>query len=860
MTKTAFSHEALESQERFSMEISNRVDRRWCVSRYLLAVRCGVVFFVLIAAVIAAQPACAEPATLLQRLQEGDLSLDGVAKSRLEVEMKDVIGLARPISQRIPIEAQYHPDPVAAHPDLSLTLGSTLVWGKDAFAAKDAYAIGFALGTPARLPEVTEAVHKLHKGYQPIVESRWKVGEITLDRVAFGVLPANDAVVTGNEKQDIVVRFSVTNGSAAPTTTSLVVLTGRADGRETGELGYGPFLAPVSRWQHKEIQVESSPGSLSVGGRILLAYHSSAPTPAEWLPSFEAVQGKSGKTVVLNNGLRFNLQLQPKETRTIDFIVASNSQLYPTSERDRLATVDFESSLARAESQWDRPLRSGMKFVTPEPQLNDIYKHLLLSINMFKEPNTNWSRPNHLFVWPEAIWPWEFTRVSIPLDSLGYHKEMGSCLQYFVEHQSGVGKYGRDVAAEGEAKFTRGCFVGYPFRWTCTTGSVLSSMAMHYRYSRDAEWLKTNRQTILAAWDWIQKNRETTRTLAADGTKVTHFGLLPKGRVHDWAGHRYHYCFSDGFTWKGMADMAVAFREAGLPEADRLARDADEYRQCILDVLHRVEFADPDTGLLFVPNTVYYRQGERGGAWVADGPLALFDADILHPVRDAKYWESMVATMQRKWGTLGGLVEHFSAAEDQSKVDKTSPFYYCNQAEMTYFRNYLARGEFEKAQLVFYTNLIYGMSPDLYQTVERVNVTDANFSPFQPNASGNGRILDMMRRMVIDEQDEAQGVLWLLRGCPRRWFATDKSIVVTDAPTLFGKMAMQTTCTKDAITIDIDPPTDRPLKQLRIVVRHPSRLEAREITIGGKKVSIQNEVLTIPSPSGHLHVVAQYAP
>ena len=161
----------------------------------------------------------------------------------------------------------------------------------------------------------------------------------------------------------------------------------------------------------------------------------------------------------------------------------------------------------------------------------------------------------------------------------------------------------------------------------------------------------------------------------------------------------------------------------------------------------------------------------------------------------------------------------------------------------------------EKALLVFYTNLVYGMSADLHQTVERVNVNDSNFAPFQPNASGNGRVLDMMRRMVIDEQDEAQGVLWLLRGCPRRWFAPGKAVVVEDAPTLFGKMAMRTTCTKDTITIDIDPPADRPLKQLCVAVRHPGRQKAREVTINGASIAIQGEVLTIPAPSGHLHIV-----
>ncbi len=798
------------------------------------------------------QSALADPAAevLKKRLQEGDLSLDGVAKNHVEVRAEDLIGLCRPLTQRMPIESQYHPDPVALHPELSVTLGS----------AKDAYVVGFALGTPARLPDLTEAVHQLHKGYQPIVESRWKLGDLVFERVTFGVLPENDAVVTGKEKQDVVMRVSVTNSAAAPAATSLTLLTGRADESQNAGTGYGPFLAPVSRWQHKELKVEATPGFLAVDGRILLAYRCNAPMPVALAPSFEAVQGPSGKSVSLNNGLRFELQLQPKETRTIDFVVAGSSALWPASERDRLAAVQFEQALARAEAQWDRPLASGMKFVTPEPALNDIYKHLLLSINMRKDPDTNWIRPNHLFLWPEAIWPWEFARVSIPLDSLGYHKEMASCLQYYVEHQTGVGKHGKDVASEGEVKFKRGCIIGEPIGWMCTTGSALSSMAMHYRYARDAEWLKANQPCILAAWDWIQKNRETTRTLAADGKKPAHYGLLPKGRVHDWPGYRYHYCFSDGYTYKGMADMAVAFREAGLPEADRLTREADEYRQCILDAMHRAEFTDPETGLLFVPNTVYYRDGERGGVWVADGPLALFDVGILHPVKDARYWSSMLTMIQRKWGTLGGLVEHFAGIEDQSKVDVNSPFYYCNQAEMYYFRFFLARGETEKALLVFYTNLVYGMSPDLHQTVERVNVNDSNFAPFQPNASGNGRVLDMMRRMVIDEQDEAQGIVWLLRGCPRRWFAPDQSLTVENAPTLFGKMVVHTVSTQDTITVDIDPPAGRTVEQLRVALRHPSRQQPQSVTVNGANVEVNGETVTLSKPSGHLCIVAKYNP
>jgi hypothetical protein len=99
-----------------------------------------------------------------------------------------------------------------------------------------------------------------------------------------------------------------------------------------------------------------------------------------------------------------------------------------------------------------------------------------------------------------------------------------------------------------------------------------------------------------------------------------------------------------------------------------------------------------------------------------------------------------------------------------------------------------------------------------------------------------------------------------LRGCPRRWFAPGKTVLVADAPTLFGKMAVRMACTKDAITIDIDPPADRPLKQLHVALRHPSRQKAKQVTINGANAAIQEEVLTVPAPSGHLHIVAEFTP
>jgi hypothetical protein len=802
----------------------------------------------------------------MKRLR-GDYSLEGVAQKHIEVGFDDLKGLSQPLTQRTPIQAKNHPDLIFVHPDLSIPLG----------AQADAYVVGFGLGIPARLPAITETTREPHKGYQPIVKSRWQTGGFTLEQTAFGVLPADEAVVSGMEKQDVMVRIAVTNDSDAPATTALTVLPGKAQGTQMENAGYGPLRVPVSRWQQEKMKVANVRGSLMVDGRVLLTYRTSAPTPASLQQKLDVVPGLSKDPVTVNSALRFELRLKPRETRYLDFVVASSPKLYPETERSRMAAEDFEKALQKAESRWDQTLEPGMKLSTPEPRLNNIYKHLILSClqNVPKDPNAQWVLPIHSSgyagkVWPceflkgSGIWPCEFVKVSVPLDSLGFHKDMEACLRWFTEHQSGVGKYGnKNSGPDAEVTSTHGCFVGDGApRWTCETGVGLWMLAAHYRYSRDAAWLTANRANLLAACDWVQKQRNTTRTNGADGKPAAHYGLLPKGRPHDWEGHFYYYCFTDGYTWKGMAETAAAFRSAGAPEAARLVADANEYRRCILNTADRVAFKDPETGLLFLPNTVYFREGDRGngGVWLLDGPRILFDLGILNPVADAKYWQPLLDIVERRWGTLGGLMCHFNFTDniDQWNVPPTSPFWYVLAGDACWHRDFLARGEYEKALLVLYSSLVYAMSEDMFETVERTNVADSNFAPFQPNSSGNGLVLTMLRRIVIDEQDEAQGTLWLLRGCPRRWFAPGKSIAAGDAVTVFGKLALRTTCTDRTITIDVDAPSDPTLKHLCVAVRHPSRQKPKKVTVNGVSATIENETVTVQTPSGHLRIVAEY--
>lgn len=769
-------------------------------------------------------------------------TLDSVAEQHIEPTYEDLVGLAAPMSQRVPIEARYYSDVVYVHPDMSIALGR----------ANEAYGIGFAVDEPFLLPDMYKTTRKLHKGYQPIVESQWNAPTCVLKQTAFTILPRDEDTITGMEPQYVLVRMAVRNTATAARKLPLFLLIGKMQG--TQNTNYAPFLASASRWMSPPMDARVEDDAIALGDRTLLTYRSNVPVKAQAFGELTTGAVDPLFPEVVRNAVRFEFDLKPEETCTLDLVVAGTSALFPPEERESMRQLTFEGALVRAEAYWDKGLVPGMKLVTPEPRLNDIYRHMILSClgNLRKNPHRPWHEPFQSPVW-EGVWPWECAHMIVPLCAVGYHRELEPTLRFFTERQSGIGAYAEPGRKpEGETKSAYGCYTGnFLLRWTCETGSILWAMAEKYRYSQDMEWLKQNRDSVLAAWDWIQGERARTRRFTDTGEKVAWYGLMPKGRVHDWEGW-HHVFFSDVFTWKGMNEMAEAFKSAGLPDAERLIEEAAEYRECLFEAIRRAEYIDPDTNLRFVPNLVATYEGEQGGLWWADGPSCMFATGLLDARTDERF-DAMFAYLEHTWGTMIGLTNRM---DEPRELGKKNPFWYVNASERGYFQNLLARGETEKALLIFYSNLVYGMSQDCYQTVERIHVSDANYSPFQPNASGNGRILDMFRRMVIDDQDP--GVLWLLRGCPRRWLGPGQSISVEDAPTWYGKMALHTQATKNRVIVDIDPPAAEPSAELHVVVRHPGQVPPRRVTVNGTDIPMEQETVTIRNATGPQQLVCEY--
>ena len=186
-----------------------------------------------------------------------------------------------------------------------------------------------------------------------------------------------------------------------------------------------------------------------------------------------------------------------------------------------MAKIDVDAGLQRATADWQGRLTPAMEYVTPEPRLNRIYRQLILSClqNMFQTPDRPWQQPDQT---PNlaGVWPWEFAYMATGMMEVGYARQMRASLGYFTEHQNGVGQYSANLTAESDVKSIKGSFTGNVVPWMADTGGVLCALAAEYRYTRDGEWLKANRASILAAWEWIQAARAQTRIEGPDGKKV----------------------------------------------------------------------------------------------------------------------------------------------------------------------------------------------------------------------------------------------------------------------------------------------------------------------------------------------------
>jgi len=233
-----------------------------------------------------------------------------------------------------------------------------------------------------------------------------------------------------------------------------------------------------------------------------------------------------------------------------------------------------------------------------------------------------------------------------------------------------------------------------------------------------------------------------------------------------------------------------------LPDADWLREEADDYHRCILDSVQGAIKPHPlDPSLKWISDELYEDPATVMATTVYSGCMALLNSGV-YPATDPLFGD--MERSLRKSGCMDDLFafkmrtmedETLKKRQEASAGGKVD-LYYVTNCERGWHRIWLLRGERRKALQYFYMTLAYATSRDVHVSHERYCPQLPWLLPWQPNASGNGRILEMILNSLLLEQEDT---LCLLYGAPDAWFRQGEPIGVQRLRLSSGTFSFQLT-------------------------------------------------------------------
>ncbi|MFC3799522.1 hypothetical protein [Cohnella sp. GCM10012308] len=620
---------------------------------------------------------------------------------------------------------------------------------------------------------------------------------------------------------------------------------------------YVPFQSLAEPWQdgmplaHEPLDATSG-SLLQADGSTLLRYNADAASRVTYL-------SRAGD---FNHLLSFEMNLAPGETKHIqvevrDTFVGEQGQAQAEG-NDTVPLLDEGTAIAASRSMWDGYIVDEVQVQVPEPVIQTIFDTARTNALQLIAARADGSAlPGQGgFNDYTVVYTWEVSAYLRMLTRLGQAGIVKQTLNYFLSTQE------NSVGPEGDIVSPEGSFRAYIF-WMCETGAVLGLLADYYRVTKDREWLEQHLSIVLKACEWVCRERAATKTLDKAGDKVAHYGLLPQGRVHDWPD-KGHYFFSDVTTWRGLSGMAAALSELGHPDSPRYAREADDYRSCILEAIERGTETDAE-GVRWMPNEAYTRSDVRTALYALDGPVSLIDTGLIDAfderIPEIEYKMRQKYAMNDWFAILLPEMEDPSLGALQERhAGSPIDLYYMNQSERIWHRTWSLRGEREKALRYFYSTMAFSTTLDTYHVHERFSPQLPWLSPWQPNGSGNGRIMEMILNAIYILEGSR---LHLLPSAPAEWLEVGKSVRASRLGTVLGPLSLSVSRSA-ATTIDIDlvlPPGIESLS-IGLYLNDGYRIEAVEASgeQGGSPAwrgDIGERTLMLPDPGANVQLTVR---
>lgn len=434
---------------------------------------------------------------------------------------------------------------------------------------------------------------------------------------------------------------------------------------------------------------------------------------------------------------------------------------------------------------WRAVLTRGMNVVTPEPLVNNAWRHLICqNFALINGDRIHYSAGNQY----DALYESEGSDAALAMLVWGYELDTHRLTVPLLD-------------------FTR---KGLEYH---QAGFKLNMVCRHFWQTRDAATVAELRPR----WE-----KEAQRLV---NNRATENGLFPK---EQYCGDIHTFVYSlnaNAKAWRAIRDLGAVLAEVGeTAEAKRYAKVAGEFRKAIRAAIDKS--VSRATSPPFVPVALFGDEpvhdpilhSRIGSYWniIIGYTLA---SGIFPPGSEEEQW---IPRYQEQHGGLclgmvrsgGGQFGFWTGA------DRVNPLYGTRYALDT-----LRRDDPERALVSLYGMLAQGFTRNTFIGGEGYALQPVDdggrFFYCPPNSAANAHFLSMLRYTLVQDwdldDDGKPDTLRLLFATPKRWLEEGKEIKVERAPTAFGEVSVraQSRLNQGEVIMEINPPQrQRPARTL----------------------------------------------
>ncbi len=702
----------------------------------------------------------------------------------------------------------------------------------------------------------------LEDGWLPVIHAQWETDGIRYSQAAFATtlmttIGEGEDARRGDEPLVLLDRIELENTGTEPKAAYLWLETSLKGSMKVDETGVlvldhpsdgadRPGLTPVR-------------GRIDTNGKGELSYLADYKPAHPGSPDTEMADPLAPRPVV-----RYSVRLAPGEKHAVRLSIPY-IELLDDAELAALRAQSFDARHDEVVSYWRGRVDEGMQYEVPDPVLNNLFKanlwHVLITTD--RDPGTGLYQQGAATM-HYRTYANETGMVAQSLEMRGLTGEAYRLLQPFPVCQ-GVkplpgnfkSKDGLLYAAHPDAEHDPYTAQGYNMHH----GWALWNLCEHYKWTRDAEWLKTIAPKLISACDWITRERQATKVMNPDGTKPVEWGLAPAGDLEDVEEYLYFYA-TNAYYYIGLESAAEVLAEIGHPEAKRLARDAADYKADIVESIRESTATSPvvklrdGTWVPYVPPRAYALTHLKEG-WIREGlypALHLMDANVLEPHSPLMDWlledlEDNVFLSDES----GYHVEDFEKQFFDFGGFNPQPNLLSNSFA------HLRRDEVNQFLRVFWNECWASLYPDTMCFAEWVPNFGKGGGPLYKTPD-ESKFVHYMRHMLVFEEGDT---LKLGMGVPRAWMSDGKTIRIERAATFFGPMDLliSSHAGEGYVSAKVTLPSRNPAREAVLRLRHPDGRRMRAVTIDGREwrhFDAERELITLPKGLKEAEVVARY--